>query len=300
MNIRDLKYLVALIEHRHFGKAAEVCFVSQPALSMQIKKLEADLGVQLIERTNKSVMLTETGNLLGERARLILNQVNEMRELAKLMKDPFSGDLKLGIFPTLAPYLLPYIVPKLSAAYPKLSLYLIEEQTAALLEKLKNGKIDAAILALPILEPGLSVSPLFDEEFVLGVPKAHPLAKRKTIKQTELENINLLLLEEGHCLREQALALCHKVNVAENQNFRATSLETLRHMVASGLGMTLIPRLACKENDGVTYLPFSGSKPSRTIGIVWRKSSAKEKLLKDTVMRLKKMISKQKILTMVD
>ncbi len=300
MNIRDLKYLVALIEHRHFGKAAEICFVSQPALSMQIKKLEAELGVQLIERTNKSVMLTEIGNLLGERARLILNQVNEMRELAKLTNDPYSGDLKLGIFPTLAPYLLPHIVPKLAAAYPKLSLYLIEEQTASLLEKLKNGKIDTAILALPILDPGLSVNPLFDEEFVLGVPNAHPLAKRKMIKQTELTNTNLLLLEEGHCLRQQALALCHNVNAEENQNFRATSLETLRHMVASGLGITLIPKLACKENDGVTYLSFSGAKPSRTIGMLWRKSSAKEKLLNDTVLQLKKAISKQKILTMVD
>lgn len=291
MNVRDLKYLVALIDSRHFGKAAEACFVSQPALSMQIKKLEEDLGVQLLERTNKTVILTEIGATLGERARCVLNQVDEMREIAKLAKDPFSGELKLGIFPTLAPYLLPHIIPKLTKVLPKLSFYLIEEQTAFLIEKLKQGKLDAAILALPVIENGFTISPLFEEEFILAVPKIHPLAKRKAIKQSELENSNLLLLENGHCMRDQALALCSSIKANENQNFRATSLETLRHMVAAGIGITLMPKLACKTNDGIAYIPFNLPKPTRSIGIVWRTSTAKDAMLKEIVNHIKNIMN---------
>jgi LysR family transcriptional regulator, hydrogen peroxide-inducible genes activator len=296
MNVRDLKYLVALIDNRHFGKAADACFVSQPALSMQIKKLEEDLGVQLLERTNKTVFLTEIGAVLGERARDILNQVDEMREIAKLANDPFSGELKLGIFPTLAPYLLPHIIPKLTEIFPKLSIYLIEEQTALLVGKLQQGKLDAAILALPVAEKGFTISPLFEEEFILAVPKIHPLAKRKKIKQTELQNSNLLLLENGHCMRDQALALCSIHNANENQRFRATSLETLRHMIASGVGITLMPKLACKTNDGVVYIPFSTPKPTRSLGLVWRTSTAKGAVLKELANTIKSIMKTNKYL----
>ncbi len=293
MNLRDLTYLVALAEHRHFGKAAETCFVSQPALSMQIKKLERYLGVQLLERTNKSVLLTEIGIVLAEKARQILTQVDELKETAKLAKDPYSGDLRIGIIPTLAPYLLPYIMQPLSSAFPKLTLYLVEEQTAAIVKQLKEGKLDTIILALPILEDGFVTSPLFEEEFMLAVSGHHPFSKRKKIRQADLANENLLLLEDGHCLREQALALCQAANAFESKSFRATSLETLRHMVASGSGMTLIPQLACKTNDGITYLPFNQPKPSRVIGILWRISSAKEKLLNDIADKIKKIMSKK-------
>jgi len=294
MNIRDLTYLVALVQHRHFGKAAEACFVSQPALSMQIKKLEAYLGVQLLERSNKAVFLTEIGALLATQAQTVLNHVDELKELAKLAKDPFSGELKVGIFPTLAPYLLPHIIPVLTQAFPKLSLYLMEEQTASLLEKLRQGKVDVLILALPVNETGLTTLPLFEEEFVLALPQSHALARKKIIKPGELEHSHLLLLEDGHCLREQALSFCHLMKASEVQRFRATSLETLRHMVAAKVGMTLMPRLACQANDGITYVPFSQPKPSRTIGLVWRNSVAKKKLLEEMARQIKKTMKKIK------
>lgn len=287
MNIRDLKYLVALQDHQHFGKAADACFVSQPALSMQIKKLEEHLGVQLLERTNKSVMFTTVGDALTARARLVLSQVDEMKELAKQSVDPFSGELRLGIFPTLAPYLLPRIAPKISKKLPRLSLFLLEEKTNILLEKLQQGKIDAAILALPIDVSGLVSVPLFDEEFMLAVPVAHELAARKSIKAEELSHHPLLLLEDGHCLRDQALSFCYRVQAEENQRFRATSLETLRYMVAAGVGVTLMPKLACRANDGVAYITFKTPKPMRSIGMVWRASTAKELVLKEIVAQIK-------------
>ncbi len=291
MNIRDLKYLVALIDHRHFGKAAEACFVSQPALSMQLKKLEEHLGVQLLERTNKSVMLTPIGEELGARARNVISQVDEIRDLARLAADPYGGDLTLGVFPTLAPYLLPHIMPSITKKFPRLSLYLLEEQTATLVQKLKQGKIDAAILALPIAESGLQVMPLFEEEFLLAVPKQHEFAKRKTIRQDELAGQQLLLLEEGHCLREQALSLCYRFNAQENQQFRATSLETLRHMVAAGIGITLMPKIACKSND-VVYIPFKKPKPTRQLGMVWRASAAKQQVLMEIAEQIKNIMRK--------
>lgn len=292
MNIRDLKYLVALIDHRHFGKAAEACFVSQPALSMQIKKLEQHLGVQLLERTNKSVMLTAIGAELGEHARQVLGQVDNMKDIARQAADPYGGELKLGIFPTLAPYLLPHIAPLLAKQFPRLSLYLLEEQTGSLLQKLTHGKIDAAILALPVTENGLQSLPLFTEDFLLAVPNHHAFAKKKSIQQEDLAGEQLLLLEDGHCLREQALSLCYRLQAKEHQNFRATSLETLRHMVAAGVGMTLIPQLACKKNDGIVYIPFKGIAPKREIGIVWRNSSARQQLLNDIATQIKEVMLK--------
>ena len=296
MNLRDLSYLVALVDHRHFGKAAEICFVSQPALSMQIKKLESYLGVQLLERTNKSVLLTEAGTRLAEKARQILTQVEELKETAKLAKDLYSGELRIGIIPTLAPYLLPHIMPSLTSAYPRLTIYLVEEQTHSIVKHLKEGRLDATILALPIIGDDFVTSPLFEEGFLLAVPKTHSLSKRKWIKQADLTNKNLLLLEDGHCLRDQALAVCQAVKARESKSFCATSLETLRHMVASGVGMTLIPKLACKVDDGIVYLEFKQPKPSRIIGMQWRRSSAKEKLLNDIADGIKKTLTRKKLL----
>ena len=300
MNIRDLKYLVALAEHCHFGKAADACFVSQPALSMQIKKLEEYLDVQLLERNNKSVFLTEAGKVMTEHARDILLRVDTMREVANQLKDPFSGELRLGVIPTLAPYLLPHIIPGLSKLYPNLTFYLTEDTTPNLLLKLKQGKLDTALLALPLLDEDFFSLPLFEEEFVLAVPPNHELKKRKTAKLSDLENKTLLLLEDGHCLRDQALAVCHKVNASESTSFQATSLETLRYMVASNVGITLIPNLACRANDGVHYLPFNTPKPMRTIGMIWRPATAKKILLENIVNTIRKLMLKQKSIRVIN
>jgi LysR family hydrogen peroxide-inducible transcriptional activator len=294
MNTRDLKYLVALNDHHHFGKAAEACFVSQPALSMQIKKLEETLGVKLLERTNKSVLLTNIGLVITAQARRILQQIEEMHDFAKLAKDPYSGEFKIGIIPTVAPYLLPLIIPSLAKKFPKISFYLVEEPTAILIEKLKLGKLDAAILALPVDEASFATSLLFEEEFLLAVPNTHPLKNRKVIKPTDLDNQNVLLLEEGHCMRQPTLTLCHKMNAVETQNFRATSIETLRHMVAAGNGVTLMPKLAYQLNDGISYIPFGSPKPVRSIGLYWRLSTVKKALLEELAIQMKQIIAKQK------
>lgn len=294
MNIKDLKYLVALADHGHFGRAADLCFVSQPALSMQIMKLEDHLGVKLLERTNKSVMMTDHGRVIVERARQILSQIDEMKELAKLASDPFAGEVKIGVIPTLAPYLLPLIIPKLSKHYPKLSFYLIEEQTALLLEKLRQGKLDAAFLAAPVTEKNIDGTVLFEEEFLLATSAKHPLAKLKTIKQQHLQDKNLLLLDEGHCLRDQALAACHRLKIAETESFRATSLETLRHMVMANVGITLMPALACHAANDIAYMPFAENKPARTIGLYWRSNSAKHLMLNHMADEIKSILKKQK------
>jgi LysR family transcriptional regulator, hydrogen peroxide-inducible genes activator len=300
MNIRDLKYLVALEDHCHFGKAADVCCVSQPALSMQIKKLENILGVKLLERTNKSVMLTAMGKVIAEHARNILSRVDTVYEIANQAKDPFSGELRLGIIPTLAPYLLPHIIPGLTKCFPKLTIYLVEEQTPNLMLKLSNGKLDGAILALPLVEKNCLSFPLFEEEFVLAVSYHHELAKRKIAKFSDLENKTLLLLEDGHCLRDQALAVCHRVNAYESTQFQATSLETLRHMVAANAGMTLMPKLSCKENDSICYLPFQSPKPTRTIGLISRPASAKIILLENLVKQIRKLLAKHRSIKVIN
>lgn len=290
LNIRDLKYLIAIADYQHFGKAAEACFVSQPGLSMQIKKLEETLGVQLIERTNKYVLLTEVGQMIIEQARGVLSQVVTIQEIASQAKDPLSGTLRLGIIPTLGPYLLPYIAPQLSALFPKLSLYLVEDFTNNLLNKLTEGTLDAALLALPVSKDDFMFSTLFEEEFYLAISTQHVLAKKKIIHFSDLKDKTLLLLEEGHCLREQALNICYQTNASEAINFRATSLETLRCMVAANAGITLMPKLSCRKDDAVCYLPFAEPRPTRTIGLVWRVSTGKKILLENLVMQIKKLL----------
>ncbi|MFI4956684.1 MAG: DNA-binding transcriptional regulator OxyR [Gammaproteobacteria bacterium] len=287
MNLRDLKYLVAVAEYEHFGKAADACFVSQPTLSMQIKKLEETLGVILIERTNKSVLFTEIGRAIVAQAQEVLHQAQSLKELARQATNPFSGSLHLGIIPTLAPYLCPRMVPALSARFPDLTLCLVEEKTENLMKKLSQGKLDAAILALPLKEDSFITEILFEEKFLLATPMNHPLAKRKKIALSDLENETLLLLDDGHCFRDQALAVCQRVHATESKQFQATSLETLRYMVASHAGITLMPALSCRDNDGVCYREFHGTQPSRTLGMVWRQASAKKKLLQELVGEIK-------------
>lgn len=278
MNLRDLKYLVALADHKHFGHAAAACFVSQPTLSTQIKKLEDELGVPLVERAPRKVMLTPAGRDAAERARRIVAEVEQMKEAARRSQDPEAGTVRLGIFPTLGPYLLPHVVPRIRARFPQLELLLVEEKSDVLLSRLREGKLDAGLLALPLQDDQLHTEFLFEEPFLLAVPEAHPLASRDSLALGELSNQQLLLLEDGHCLREQALDVCRISGANEKSEFRATSLETLRQMVAANVGITLLPTLAVKppvaRSDNIHLLGFSDSHPSRRIALVWRRSSA--------------------------
>ncbi|MEN9916436.1 MAG: hydrogen peroxide-inducible activator [Pseudomonadota bacterium] len=278
MNLKDLKYLLALAEYRHFGKAAKACSVSQPTLSIQLKKLEQDLGVQLFERAQKRVLITVSGLNIVEQAKNVLHAVNELERVAKLANDPFSGELRLGLIPSLGPYLLPHILPVIKQQLAKLSLYLYEDKTEALLTQLDQGSLDAVILALPVQHKGLVVQTLFEEPFFLAMPVSHSLYKSKELHLKDLNHDNLLLLEEGHCLRDQALeVVCHeKSKLEEKMNYRATSLETLRHMVASGAGVTLLPLLALEEQPLIVNKPFAAPMPERKIGMLWRKESALE------------------------
>lgn len=278
MNLRDLEYLVALDEHRHFGQAAAACFVSQPTLSTQVKKLEHELGVELVERGQRQVMLTAAGDEVAARARIILGQAQDIRGIAKRAKNPRSGTLTLGVFPTLAPYLLPYVVPKLHEQYPDLRLRLVEEKSGDLLEGLRAGRIDAAILALPVGDDGLAGERLFREDFVLALPSSHPLAAdHSPLPSAALADEHLLLLEDGHCMRDQALAVCQLAGATEDSSFRASSLETLRHMVASGNGMTLLPRLAVTppvmSPAGLVLRELEAPAPHRDLGLFWRRAS---------------------------
>lgn len=277
MNLRDLKYFVALAEHRHFGKAAEASFVSQPTLSMQIRKLEEELGVALVERTSRKVMLTPIGVEILAHARRVIDETEIMRNLARSSQDPSTGSIRLGAFPTLGPYFLPLAVPALRAAFPKLEMFLIEEKSDVLVEQLKAGKIDAALLALPLHDDRITVAPLFDERFLLAAPADDPLATAKRVKTSDLVDHSLLLLEDGHCLRDQALEVCRMSGARERAGFRATSLETLRQMVAAGMGMTLLPELAVREGqprpEGMVVRTFEGAQPVRSIGLAWRASA---------------------------
>ncbi len=278
MNLRDLKYLLALADHKHFGRAAAACFVSQPTLSTQIKKLEEELGVVLVERAPRKVMLTPAGRDVADRARRIVSEVEEMKEGARRSQDPEAGTVRLGLFPTLGPYLLPHVIPRIRERFPNLELLLVEEKSDVLLSRLHEGKLDAALLALPIHDEQLHSQFLFEEPFLLAVPESHPLAQRDSLSLNELSNQKLLLLEDGHCLREQALEVCRLSGAKEKSEFRATSLETLRQMVAANVGMTLLPMLAVKppvvQSQNIHLLGFSDSHPSRQIAMLWRRSSA--------------------------
>jgi LysR family hydrogen peroxide-inducible transcriptional activator len=278
MTLRDLQYLVALAETRHFGRAALRCHVSQPTLSAQLRKLEEFLGVALIERRPRRIGLTPAGEAVVERARRMLRDAEDIRALARASQDPLGGQLKLGLIPTLGPYLLPRVAPRITRALPKLQLVLHEFQTAPLVDRVVSGELDVAILALPADTKGLVTRSLFAEGFVVAMPEHHPLAARKRVKAADLAHEKLLLLEEGHCLRDQALEVCAHAGI-EEQDFRATSLETLRQMVAAGLGITLLPRLAAEgpfaSTRGLAVRPFSPPAPSRVIGAAWRRSTSR-------------------------
>ena len=279
LKLKDLRYLVAVADLRHFGRAAARCFVSQPTLSAQLKKLEQSLGVQLIERTPNNVSLTAAGEEVVARARRIIEASEEVVALAAAARDPLGGRLRVALLPTIGPYLLPQIAPLIRRRLPRLQLQLYEYQTTPMLEKLHAGELDAGILALPVELAGLESRELYREPFLVALPERHPLAAHETLRAGDIKSERLLLLEEGHCLRDQALEVCSRAGVREAQDFRATSLETLRQMVAAGAGVTLLPELAARgayrSARGVVLRPFARPVPVRHIGVVWRKSSAR-------------------------
>jgi LysR family hydrogen peroxide-inducible transcriptional activator len=279
LKLKDLRYLVAVADTRHFGRAAAKCFVSQPTLSAQLRKLELYLGVQLIERRPRRVTLTPAGEEITQRARSMLESAEAIVGLAQTRRDPLAGQLRLALLPTIGPYLLPLVALKIRKALPRLELMLYEYQTEPMLERLHNGDIDVGILALPVQAEGLATRALYEEPFVAALPAAHRLAARSQLRAEDPNGETLLLLEDGHCLRDQALAVCSRSGVHEKQDFRATSIETLRQMVATGAGVTLLPALAVHgaygAAKGMAVIPFARPVPSRKIGALWRKSSAR-------------------------
>lgn len=279
LKLKDLRYLVAIADTRHFGRAAARCFVSQPTLSAQLRKLEEYLGVQLIERRPRRVTLTEAGEEIVQRARTMLDSSDAIVNMAHSRRDPLAGQLRLALLPTIGPYLLPLVALKIRKALPKLELMLYEYTTAAMLERLRNGEIDVGILALPVQDEALVSRELYEEPFVVALPNAHRLASQTSLRSEQLRGETLLLLEDGHCLRDQALAVCGHSGAQEKQDFRATSIETLRQMVAAGVGVTLLPALASRgaygSAKGLVTRPFARPVPTRTIGAIWRKSSAR-------------------------
>lgn len=276
MNIRDLEYLVVLSEYKHFRKAADACHVSQPTLSGQIRKLEDELGILLLERTSRKVLFTQSGMLLVQQARKILLEVQTFREMASNQGKEMSGPLHLGVIPTLGPYLLPCMLPVLEQGFPDLELYLYEAQTQALLEKLEMGQLDCAMLAQAPETGSFIEVPMFKEKMMLAVSPKHPWASEASLPLSVLKDQEILMLDDGHCLREQTLDYCFTAGARENSHFQATSLETLRNMVAANTGVTLMPQLAIINEGarkGVEYIPFSEPEPYRSVILAYRPGS---------------------------
>jgi len=286
MNLRDLKYLVELADTHHFGQAAERCFVSQPTLSGQIKKLEEELGVILFERTKRSVETTPLGESIVEHAKRVLEQVDALRQMAHSRKDPLLGPLRMGAIPTLSPYLMPLILKPLKKRYPQLNLVLCEELTDTLLSRLGKHEIDAALLATSVEDPDMASMPLFDEPFWLVSPRSHPLSDKKKIIQADLEGADLLLLSEGHCLAEQAMAVCHMQErrvLGDMADLRAASLETLLQLVVAGFGSTLLPALALRavsaKDRGIIARQLKLPDTYRRVSLVYRRTFPRRQAL---------------------
>jgi LysR family hydrogen peroxide-inducible transcriptional activator len=282
MTLTELKYIVAVARARHFGHAAEACFVAQPTLSVAIKKLEDELGVTLFERGGSEVSVTPIGAQIVAQAERVLEQTAAIKELAKQNKDPLAGPLRLGVIYTIAPYLLPPLVKTMVDKVPQMPLILQENFTTKLIEQLRQGELDAAIMALPLPEHGLMIQALYDEPFVVAVPKHHPWANRAEIPAEDLKKETMLLLGNGHCFRDQVLEVCPEMarfsagGNGMQRTFEGSSLETIRHMVSSGIGLTVLPRASVRDmkdpNSMIAYVPFAAPVPSRRVVIAWRKS----------------------------
>jgi len=280
MTLTELRYVVAVARERHFGRAAEACFVSQPTLSVSIKKLEEELDVRIFERGPNEVSVTPIGEEIVRQAQQVIEQAQGIRELAKRRKDPLTGPLRLGVIYTIGPYLLPDLVRQAIERMPHMPLMLQENFTTKLLDMLRTGELDAAILAEPFPDTGLAIAPLYDEPFMIALPKSHPLAKRKAISAEELKEEKMLLLGTGHCFRDHVLEVCPEYarfsTDAEGmrKSFEGSSLETIKYMVASGMGITVVPQLAVAA-DGqaqVAYVPFTKPVPTRRVVLAWRRS----------------------------
>ena len=293
MTLTELKYIVAVARERHFGKAADACFVSQPTLSVAVKKLEEELDVKLFERSANEVTVTPLGEEIVRQAQSVLEQAANIKDIAKRGKDPLAGALKLGVIYTIAPYLLPDLVRQVITRTPQMPLMLQENFTVKLLEMLRTGEIDCAILAEPFPDAGLALAPLYDEPFFAAVPRSHPLAQQSSVTTDELKNETMLLLGNGHCFRDHVLEVCPEFarfsSNAEGirKSFEGSSLETIKHMVAAGMGITLVPRLSVpegalvakkrgKDESFVKYLPVQDDKgalpPTRRVVLAWRRS----------------------------
>ena len=280
MTLTELRYIVAVAREKHFGRAAEACFVSQPTLSVAIKKLEEELDVKLFERGSNEVSVTPLGAEIVRQAQTVIEQAAGIKEIAKRGKDPVSGPLRLGVIYTVGPYLLPDLVKQAIARVPQMPLILQENFTAKLLDMLRTGELDAAIMAEPFPDTGLAVAPLYDEPFVVAVPRTHALAKRKRISAEELKQETMLLLGTGHCFRDHVLEVCPEYarfsSNAEGirKSFEGSSLETIKYMVASGMGVTVVPQLSVpKEADRhITYVPFAAPVPTRRVVLAWRRT----------------------------
>jgi len=285
MTLTELKYIVAVARERHFGRAAEACFVSQPTLSVAIRKLEDELGVQLFERGSSEISVTPIGTQIIEQAQRVLEQAAAVKEIAKHGKDPLSGPVKVGVIYTIGPYLLPQLVRQMISDTPRMPMLLQENFTAKLLELLRQGEIDVAIMADPFNAQGLVTQPLYDEPFVVTVPTGHPLADRKSVPATLLKTETMLLLGTGHCFRDQVLEVCPELSrysqasAGIQKTFEGSSLETIRHMVASGIGITVLPWTAmpapARRETLLSYIPFDDPAPVRRVSIAWRKSYAR-------------------------
>jgi LysR family hydrogen peroxide-inducible transcriptional activator len=294
VTLTELKYIVAVAREKHFGKAAEACFVSQPTLSVAIKKLEEELELKIFERSANEVTVTPLGQEIIEQAQSVLEQAAQIKEIAKRGKDPLAGTLRLGLIYTIGPYLLPSLVKQMMAQAPQMPLMLQENFTVKLLDMLRTGDTDCAVLAEPFPEAGLAIAPLYDEPFMAAVPMGHPLAKQTSVTAEQLKNETMLLLGTGHCFRDHVLEVCPEFarfsSHAEGirKSFEGSSLETIRHMVAAGMGVTLVPRLSVpqaalqdkpqhqNEDAFVKYLPITdsagGAAPSRRVVLAWRRS----------------------------
>ena len=282
MTLTELRYVVAVARERHFGRAADACFVSQPTLSVAIKKLEEELGTQIFERRTNDVTMTPAGERIVGQAQRTLDEAGRIKEIARQGKDPLSGPLRLGVIYTIGPYLLPALVRQLLKDAPQMPLLLTENFTVKLVDLLKNGEIDVAIMALPLPEAGLVLQPVYDEPFVVAVARLHPWSKRKAIPSEDLKKETMLLLGTGHCFRDQVLEVCPELSrfssSAEGiqKTFEGSSLETIRHMVGSGLGLTVLPMTSIPDKPPrdslLAYIPFKPPAPDRRVVLAWRKS----------------------------
>ncbi len=299
MTLIELKYVIAVARERHFGRAAEACFVSQPTLSVAIKKLEEELGVSIFERGGTEVAITPIGQRIVSQAQKVLEASAYIKEIARQGHDPLDGPLRVGVIHTIGPYLLPKLVRKQLELTPQMPLILQENFTVRLLELLRLGEIDCAIMALPLPDSGLEVVPLYHEDFVAAVPINHPWAELNTLKTEELKQETMLLLGTGHCFRDQVLEVCpemSRMSVSDEgvqRSVEGSSLETIRHMVAAGLGITLLPKSAIPENYAddpsplVKYIPLDEPAPFREVVLVWRRSFTRQPAIEALVKAVK-------------